>query len=47
MVILLSKIVIIMQGVVTPFDHILDADPNLETEVKQTKCFITFILSKL
>lgn len=47
MVILLSKMVPIMQGVVTPLDHILDANQNLEVEVSKAKCFITFVLFKL
>jgi hypothetical protein len=37
----------IMQGVVTPPNHILDVDHNLEAKVKEAKCFITFIFSKL
>jgi len=44
---LLNKMVHVMQGVVTPPNHILDANQNLKVEVKEAKFFITSILSKL
>jgi hypothetical protein len=34
-------------GVTMPPDHILNVDHNLEAKVRELKCFITSILSKL
>jgi len=30
-----------------PHDHILNVDHNLEAKVRELKCFVTSILSKL